>query len=120
MDIYCPNCGEPWSAYHLQNDEPCEWDLPPFMRDEFIKEGSQFHGPDDPVRMAAEKEGWKFASKSVLSIVRCPACKEHEKHGGTLPDADHRQALVAVMADILGDDPDGLASELSDMGLHDL
>lgn len=111
MDIHCPNCGEPWDTYHLRYDEPHEWDVPEFAVRDFVNGGSRFHGRDDIVRLAAEKAGWKFASDSVLSFVRCPACE-----GATqLPDADERRALTAVMADTLDGDEDGLAVELAEL-----
>lgn len=113
MDISCPTCGEPWDTYHLRYDEPHEWEAPPFMVKDFINGGSRFSGPQDPMRVAAEEAGWRFASSSVLSITHCPACKSQEP----LPDASKRRQLVAVSALTNGDDDDGLAVELSEMDL---
>lgn len=115
MDIHCPNCDEAWDTHHLRYDEPHEWGLAEFMVKDFIDGGSHFSGPDDMVRLAAVRAGWQFASDSVLSFTRCPACKAHEQRGHIDSGATERQALVAMAAELLGDDVDGLASELADL-----
>lgn len=115
MDISCPTCGEPWDAYHMRNDEPHEWDIPKTFLNEFLRDGSRFSGPTDPVKEAAEAAGWSFSTNSVLSFTRCPNCSGDESK--SLPGASDRRYLAAFMADLLGDDDDGLAAELNDMGL---
>lgn len=114
MDIQCPSCGEPWDSYHMKEDEPWEWGLSESETTRFIKNGARFFGPDDPARKAAEAAGWKFASNSVLSFTRCPACK----NGRLLHDAIQRQAMVSAIADTLGDDEDGMECELADAAAY--
>jgi hypothetical protein len=58
-------------------------------------------------------EGWQFGS-SRLAVLHCPACP---KDGSGLPDAADRAAAVTELADLLGDDEDGLAATLEDFGL---
>ena len=113
MDIQCPTCGEPYDQYHMRYDEPHEWSLPEFLLKEFLSNGARFSGPNDPVKMAAEAVGWKFASNSVLSFTHCPACRS----GSILADAIERRAKVAIAADLNGDDDydddDGFVSDIS-------
>jgi hypothetical protein len=54
--------------------------------------------------------GWKFGS-SIYAVLRCPACKSH----GAREDAADRREIVAMAAEILGDDEDGLVSFLEEM-----
>ena len=56
---------------------------------------------------------WRFGS-SRLVVLSCPACKENEP----LSDARDRKWAVQAIAEILGDDEDGLASTLEDFGLY--
>ena len=89
MDVHCCNCGEPWDQYHLRHDLA---DI----------------GPEDLVA-----EGWKFGS-SRLVVLHCPCCPQD---GSRLPDAEQRAAITQDLADLLGDDEDGLASTLDDFAL---
>ncbi|RMF14660.1 MAG: hypothetical protein D6757_05910 [Alphaproteobacteria bacterium] len=100
---------------HLLEDEPYEWDLHPVARLELTERG-RFTGPADPAREAAKAAGWEFAGDSLLSFVRCPACPKESP--GILHEmvAKERRERVAAIASVLDDDPDGLASVLSDMG----
>jgi len=88
MDVHCCNCGEPWEQYHLRHEIS---DTPP---DEL------------------KAEGWKFGS-SRLVVLHCPCCPAN----GGLKDADERAGITQDLADLLGDDEDGLASTLEDFGL---
>lgn len=89
MDVHCCNCGEPWDQYHLRQDLA---DVP---------------------RRALIAEGWKFGS-SRLVVLHCPCCR---RNGNRLLDADQRAAITQELADLLGDDEDGLASTLEDFDL---
>lgn len=109
MDIHCPTCGEPWDSDHMQFDEPYEWDAP--FIEQFVAYGSRFSGPGDIVRLAAEKAGWQFATNSVLSFTRCPACEKCTP----LRDAAERRAKAEVIAQAPDSDDDGLAVELNEM-----
>ena len=99
---------------HMLEDEPYEWDLHPVARLE-LTERSRFSGPDDPAREAAKAAGWEFAGDSLLSFVRCPACPKEAP--GILHEmvAQQRRECVSAIASVLDDDPDGMASVLSDM-----
>ena len=88
MDVHCCNCGEPWDQYHLRHELT-----------------------DPPEDLAAE--GWRFGS-SRLVIFHCPCCPKDDYR---LSDADERAAIVQELADMLGDDEDGLASTLEDCDL---
>ena len=110
MDVTCANCGEPWDSYHMRNDEVWEWGLPEAMARAFAR-NPRFSGPADPVRIAAERAGWKFAGASPVAILRCPSCKDREP----LEDARERKAMTRIAGQLLGDDEDGLIAELSDL-----
>jgi hypothetical protein len=92
MDVRCCTCGEPWDQYFLRHD----------LEDQEEAE---------PGSLAAE--GWEFGS-SRLVVIRCPSCP---KDGTGLPDAAGRSQATQVVADLLGDDEDGLASTLEDFDL---
>jgi len=88
MDLLCSRCGEPWDVCCITEDKQ----LPEDER-EFTLDGS--------------------------AILRCPSCEN-------LPDSDPRiqrasesfeLAGLAEVGSILGDDVDGMASFIDDMGL---
>ena len=89
MDVHCCNCGEPWDQYHLRHEL----------------------AEETPHDLAAE--GWSFGQNRLV-VLRCPACP---KDGSGLPDAETRIEAVQEIAQLLGDDEDGLASTLEDFGL---
>jgi hypothetical protein len=89
MDVHCCNCGEPWDQYHLRHEL---------------------------VGMTPEEltaDGWCFGT-SRLVVLHCPCCP---KDGSGVPDAEERKQATQAIADLLGDDEDGLASTLEDFGL---
>jgi len=88
MDAHCANCGEPWDQYHLRHDLPETAD-----------------------EIAAE--GWEFG-RNRLVVLRCPCCP---KDGSGRPDASERGTILRDLADLLGDDEDGLAATLDDFNL---
>ena len=88
MDVHCCNCGEPWDQYHLRHDTP--------------------KSPDE-----AAAEGWKFGQRRLV-VLHCPCCP---KDGSKLPDANERAAITQELAQLLGDDEDGLAATLEDFAL---
>ena len=89
MDVHCCNCGEPWDQYHLRHD---------------LADCSPEELADD---------GWKFGS-SRLVVLNCPCCRSARRRQA---DADERASIVQELADLLGDDEDGLASTLEDFDL---
>jgi hypothetical protein len=110
MDVFCATCGEPWDSDHLRFDEVWEWDLPEEIAHDFIR-NPRFSEPDDRVRLAAERAGWKFAGNSPMAIVCCPSCKGHT----ALTDAGDRIVKTKIAAHLLGDDKEGLIAELGDL-----
>lgn len=85
MDIYCQLCGEPWDSYEL--------------------------GPDG---CFDKKEAKKF-----LAGKGCPSCNwgENKQRISSYkescdPDELDRASATSVLVDVLGDDIDGIASEL--------
>lgn len=89
MDVHCCNCGEPWDQDFLR------------------------HELSDGLDGDLTAEGWRFGP-SRLAVLHCPACP---KAGYVLPDADERSVIVTELAELFGDDEDGLASTLEDFGL---
>lgn len=116
MDIECPTCAEPWEVEHMRHDEPHEWGLSEEDVDGLLQTGA-FSGAADPRRQAAKAAGWEFAGNSLLSFVRCPNCKHAP---ATVPSfagliaAERRQA-VALVAELLDGDEDGMAAILQDL-----
>lgn len=88
MDVHCCNCGEPWDQHHLRHDLA------------------------DSTAEDLASEGWEFGSNRLV-ILHCPCCPP----ATGLPDAKERSAIVQDLADLLGDDEDGLASTLNDFDL---
>jgi len=109
MDIHCPSCGEPYDRHHMHHDEPHEWGLSTYQVQHVLDTG-RFTGPNDPALVAAQNEGWTFASNSVLSFTTCPSCKGKP----VLKDAHARKQTVSILSDFLDDDADGFATELAD------
>jgi hypothetical protein len=109
MDVHCTTCGEPWDTYHLRHDAIFETDLSP----EEAKAWSVLPQDKRLSRLFREKfgrAGYEFGS-TLMVVMRCPACPKDAK-----PDPD-KAALKAGIAEILGDDEDGLAATLEDFGL---
>jgi hypothetical protein len=106
MDITC-TCGEPWDFYFMLNEVVHETDLD----EQVIK--SQWKQKLTPVfEKAFDQLGWRFVGHSLLAIAQCPACKDKLETAGSRERAEVRGAL----AELMGDDLDGLASELEDLG----
>lgn len=113
-DVYCATCREPWSSYHMRHDAIWETDLPESIKKHVSENGTSLNFPG--VREALKKDGWKFGS-SILAILECPCCPK-QKEEGTVEEAEkieERKMKRIVLADILGDDEDGLQSMLEDM-----
>ena len=96
MDIHCANCGEPWDYLG--------------MRDDLDPEREMGLNRKEDAKQVAE-QGFLFAG-NWAALIACPCCKSNKPH----PNADGRKETVSVLADLLGDDADGLASFLDDWG----
>lgn len=109
MDTHCTTCGEPWDVYHLQHDAVYETDLthdqakawkslPPKKR------------LSKHFRQQFQNAGYQFGA-SIMVLLRCPCCPK-----GAKPDPE-KAAIKAELANLLGDDEDGLAATFEDFGL---
>lgn len=109
MDIRCPTCGEPYDQYHMRHDEIWETDLPEGIKRRLSDKGTPLDQYD--ARKHLEDLGWQFAGNSVLTFVRCPCCPNEAS-----PDLEEAEKR-AVISDLLGDDEDGMAAMLEDLGM---
>lgn len=109
MDVHCTTCNEPWDIYHLRHEAIYETDLTPTK--------AKAWGKLPPERLLSSLFREKFRAAgyefgmSVMVVLRCPACPKGAKLN---PD---KAALKGGIAEILGDDEDGLASTLEELGL---
>lgn len=104
MDVHCQSCNEPWEAYHIRHDAIHETDLSD-------KDKKAFKGKLTPkYRTAFKAAGWECGA-GLFSIRRCPCCPTE-----AVLNKD-RAAMTDVLHDLLGDDLDGIAAEMEDMGL---
>ena len=111
MDTFCTNCGEPWDTYHLRHDEIDETGLPKEIKESFKGTSSDL---TEEVRVAFRAAGWEFGS-NVLVIKRCPGCPKEPTETQRAEAANNLNRIEAV-AEIFGDDLDGLESELEELG----
>lgn len=122
MDVHCANCNEPWEGYHLRHDEVHETEQGMALINEKLDlesmpahlvepvEGERWEGKLTPFwREQFKANGWRFAG-SLYAVLRCPCCKDNGTHEG----AEDRALKATVVAELLGDDEDGILSELAD------
>lgn len=101
MDIRCPVCGEPW-------DMDC------------IHEEVEYRYPDKPWYNADGKYNQQIYDtyyKPTLREFGQKGCEALTAFGGThneLSKDDNSAKLSSMLFDVLGDDIDGIASELDD------
>lgn len=120
MDVHCLNCREPWDTYHMRHD--AIWDAicdgglwPDLIGDDADQMKVKLHErwPEQKlipeVREAFERVGWEFGG-SVLVIHRCPCCKNKPAN----PVSEDTRARVQAVDELLHDDLDGTAAELSE------
>ena len=106
MDVTCAKCQEPWDNHHLRYDEIWETNL----TEEVKKNWDGKLTPE--IKQAFERNGWRFVGGSIYAIAQCPVCKDQP----TTSDGQHRVDIRAALAEVLGDDVDGLITELNDLG----
>jgi hypothetical protein len=109
MDVHCTTCGEPWDTYHLQFDVIYETGIDNVEAKAWTQL-SQKMRLSDCYRDRFRAIGFEFGS-SVLNVLRCPGCPK-----GAEPDPD-RAALKAGIVEVMGDDEDGIAAAMGDLGL---
>lgn len=106
MDVTCAKCGEPWDVYHMMHDAVWETGL-----DERTIKGKWKSKLTAVFEKAFKELGWRFVGHSLLAIAQCPACKGEPDTASSR----ERAALRGVLAEMLGDDLDGLACHLEDL-----
>ncbi len=109
MDVHCSACGEPWDTYHLWQDAVQETGL----SDAEIKVWKQLPASkrlSELYRREFEAAGYQFGA-SILDVMKCPCCPP-----GAKPDPD-KAVLKALIVEMHGDDEDGIAVALNEMGL---
>jgi hypothetical protein len=109
MDVHCSSCGEPWDVYHLRHDAIFETDLDP-AEAETWQSLSPTERLSGRYREKLKAAGYAFGA-SILDVLHCPCCPP-----GATPDLD-TAALKASLVQILGNDEDGIASTLEELGL---
>lgn len=109
MDVHCSTCEEPWDVYYLRHEAiydtslseaaaqawsqlPQEKKLTPSLREQFAA------------------AGWEFGG-SVLNVRHCPCCPQDAQIN------DGKDQIKSALADLLGEDEDGLAATFEDYGL---
>jgi hypothetical protein len=109
MDVHCTTCGEPWDAYHLQHDAIYETGLT-------TDQAKAWEGLtpkkrlSDHFRKQFAAAGYEFGP-SLMVLLHCPTCPK-----GAKPDLT-KAIIKAELANLLGDDADGIAAAFEDFGL---
>lgn len=109
MDVRCSTCKEPFEVDYLWNDVINETDL----TDREVKVWLELPAArklDEPYRRKFAEAGWEFGN-SVINVIHCSACPDDAK-----PDTEAVR-IKAELEILLGDDEDGLAAALEDLGL---
>lgn len=119
MDLYCPVCGEPWDfdslhdeaqeRYGIQYDSGLDFDRTP--NPDYISE--DYHKIYEAVSVEFRSIGCK-ALKSFGSHEHCTSKNADPETDRTFGLT--RSEAASAMYDILGDDLDGAAAMLEDLG----
>ena len=109
MDVHCSTCGEPWDTDHLRHDAIFETDLDPAEAKAW-RSLSAKERLSPRYREKFRAAGYEFGG-SILDVMRCPCCPKSAK-----PDQE-QAAFKAALVELLGDDEDGIASTLDELGL---
>ena len=109
MDVHCTTCGEPWDTYHLRFDAVYETGIDTAEAKAWTQLSPKLK-LSDRYREKFKAIGFEFGG-SVLNVLRCPGCPK-----GAKPDPD-RAALKAGIVEVMGDDEDGIAAAMEDLGL---
>lgn len=111
MDVQCAQCGEPWDIHHLRHDLPAEVNYTTDPDDTTQPQAYLGDKPNPAMLDRLAAEGWTFASGRLYAVLTCPCCADSEP----LPDAKDRAGDRRVLADVFGEDEDGLAAMLEDL-----
>jgi hypothetical protein len=101
LDLYCQRCGEPFDQYGVYNG-----DMTPEEKTLFLqgKECPSCHG----MEMCVLKTPCTACEHALESFSGAYGCGIHQFK------RPFRAELASVLGDLLGDDTDGLASEMED------
>lgn len=123
MDIYCPRCGEPWDLDSLHDEAQARYGIP-----YYVPETDRYAvtSPRRPKNPAWDEQAYGSIFEAVRREFQSQGCEAlHEAFGSkcSVPSTDvdrtfglTRQAASAALYDLLGDDMDGAAAMLDDLG----
>lgn len=107
MDVNCLTCGEPWDVFHLREEIIWETDL----SDEDITAWEKLAAKEklnERYRESLRQIHWEFGA-FIIDVRRCPCCPTDQQ-------ADPDQLVLrSSIAEMVGDDEDGLAATLEDV-----
>jgi hypothetical protein len=122
MDIYCPRCGEPWDFDSLHDEAQARYGIPYYVpepdRYAMVGPGRRTQNPE------YDSDAYDRVFAKVRSEFQRNGCEAmHAAFGAhcSEPSTETRQGLTrqeasSVLYDLLGDDMDGAAAMLDDMG----
>ena len=96
MDTLCARCNEPWEVHYMHQD----------IRQEaksLIEEGDA-----DTMEEAYHQLGFRFGQNHLV-IYECPCCDSQPENW---VGKEERKEIIDEIAMLMGDDLDGLASQL--------
>lgn len=98
MDLYCPKCGEPWEFDSLHDEAQAR------------KEAGNYEASYDTVSADFRSRGCEAMHAGFDGRCSTPSTQTDRAFGLT------RQDAASALYDVLGDDMDGAAAMLDDMG----
>lgn len=117
MDLYCANCGEPWDHDSLHEEAGERYGVPFYLND------------DDKRAMrrnpAYDSDAYQVIFRQVSAEFRTAGCATLKSVGAKCSEPSTetdrtfgltRQQAAGAMYELLGDDMDGAAAMLEDMG----
>lgn len=117
MDLYCPKCGEPWDFDSLHDEAQSKYGIPYYIEDDhYASLRSRDRNPlwnADAYDVVYQKVKHEFQRIGCVALgAKCsePSTEVDRTFGLT------RQDAASALYDILGDDMDGAAAMLEDMG----
>lgn len=125
MDIYCPTCGEPWDFNSLHEEAAERYGIPYYQYDSGLDFGYKTKTLNPDYVSEDYQKVFSQVSKE-FRVIGCKALKsfgphEYCKKTNANPETDRifgltRSEASSALYDILGDDMDGAAAMLDDMG----
>ena len=119
MDIYCPKCGEPWEMDSLHEEAQARYGVPyhvpvadPFAARRELNpayDGEAYSRVYTEVSQSFRSNGCEALTEAYGS--KCSTPSESTGNFGLRP-----QDAASALYDLLGDDMDGAAAMLDDLG----